>query len=29
LLWFSQPKGIAREKEIAHLIPSASTTSIR
>jgi hypothetical protein len=29
LLWFPQPKRIAREEKIAHLIPSASTTSVR
>jgi hypothetical protein len=28
LLWFPQPKRIVREKETAHLIPSASTTSV-
>jgi hypothetical protein len=29
LLWFPQPKRIAREEKIVHLIPSASTTSVR
>jgi hypothetical protein len=29
LLWFPQPKRIAREEKTAHLIPSASTTSVR
>jgi hypothetical protein len=29
LLWFSQLKRIARGKETVHLIPSASTTSVR
>jgi hypothetical protein len=29
LLWFPQPKRIAREKKIAHLVPSASTPFVR
>jgi hypothetical protein len=29
LLWSLQPKRVAREKETTHLIPSASTTSVR
>jgi hypothetical protein len=29
LLWFPQPKRISREEKIAHLIPFASTTSVR
>jgi hypothetical protein len=29
LLWFSQPKRIARGKETTHLVPSASTASVR
>jgi hypothetical protein len=29
LLWFLQPKRIAREEKTAHLILSTSTTSVR
>jgi hypothetical protein len=29
LLWFPQPKRIAREKKTTHLIPSTSTTLVR
>jgi hypothetical protein len=29
LLWFPQPKRIAREEKTAHLIPFASTASVR
>jgi hypothetical protein len=29
LLWFLQPKRIAREKKTAHLVPSASTPFVQ